>query len=142
MGTIVVGTDGSATADDAVRWAAGEAALRGATVKVVSAYDLPISVETLWLDVEKQLRTAAESAARRAEELVAELSPGTPVETEIADGPAVPALLRAVEGADLLVVGSHGHSALAGIVLGSVALHCAAQAPVSVVVVRRPPTRT
>ena len=42
------------------------------------------------------------------------------------------------ENADLLVVGSHGRSGVAKILLGSVASHVVSHAPCSVLVVRRP----
>jgi nucleotide-binding universal stress UspA family protein len=45
-------------------------------------------------------------------------------------------LLRAAEGADLLVVGSRGHGAFAGMLLGSVSQHCVHHASCPVVVVR------
>ena len=41
------------------------------------------------------------------------------------------------EGADLLVVGSHGRSGMAKLMLGSVATHVIAHAPCSVLVVKR-----
>lgn len=42
------------------------------------------------------------------------------------------------EGADLLVVGSHGRSGMAKLMIGSVASHVIAHAPCSVLVVKRP----
>jgi nucleotide-binding universal stress UspA family protein len=47
-------------------------------------------------------------------------------------------LVDAAEGADLLVVGSHGRSGLSRLVLGSVAMACVNHAPCPVVVVRTP----
>jgi nucleotide-binding universal stress UspA family protein len=47
-------------------------------------------------------------------------------------------LVDASEGADLLVVGSHGRSGLSRLVLGSVAMACVNHAPCPVVVVRTP----
>jgi nucleotide-binding universal stress UspA family protein len=44
-------------------------------------------------------------------------------------------LLKAAEGADLLVVGSRGHGGFAGMLLGSVSEHVAAHSPCPVVVV-------
>ena len=57
-------------------------------------------------------------------------------------------LVDASEGADLLVVGSHGRSGLSRLVLGSVAMACVNHAPCPVVVVAprarltRPPARS
>ncbi len=41
-----------------------------------------------------------------------------------------------LEEADLLVVGSHGHTGLAKVVMGSVAAHVVGHAPCSVLVVK------
>ena len=60
-----------------------------------------------------------------------------PVETQLIEGPAAPAILRvAVEdGCDLIVIGSRGHGQLAGLLLGSVSSAVAqrAQCPVLIV---------
>lgn len=45
-------------------------------------------------------------------------------------------LLDAAQGAELLVVGSRGHHAVSGLLLGSVGLHCATHAPCPVLIVR------
>jgi nucleotide-binding universal stress UspA family protein len=50
-------------------------------------------------------------------------------------------LVRHADGASLLVVGSRSRSRLAGMVLGSVALHCAVHARCPVLVVRPEPDR-
>jgi nucleotide-binding universal stress UspA family protein len=44
METIVVGVDGSDCAGAALEFAAGEAALRGARLRVVSAWDIPPAI--------------------------------------------------------------------------------------------------
>jgi nucleotide-binding universal stress UspA family protein len=53
----------------------------------------------------------------------------------VVQGPAAPPLLRAANGADLLVVGSRGHGQLVGMLLGSVSEQCMTQATCPVVVV-------
>ena len=59
------------------------------------------------------------------------------IEGEPADG-----LIEQSRGADLLVVGSRGHSGLAGTLLGSVSGRCAAHAHCPVLVVHAPAERT
>jgi nucleotide-binding universal stress UspA family protein len=61
--------------------------------------------------------------------------PRVPVQVVTVDGPAEAALVKQAEGAALLVVGSRSRSQLPGMVLGSVALHCAVNAPCPVMVV-------
>ena len=48
---------------------------------------------------------------------------------------AAPALIDEAQGADLLVVGSKGHGAFTGMLVGSVSLHCVTSASCPVVVV-------
>jgi nucleotide-binding universal stress UspA family protein len=56
-------------------------------------------------------------------------------------GEPASALVQAVrdEGADLLVVGSHGRTGLTKLLLGSVSAHAVGHAPCSVLVVKRAP---
>ena len=53
------------------------------------------------------------------------------------EGYPAPTLIDEAREADLLVVGSRGHGAFAGMLLGSVSQHCAQQAACPVVIVRR-----
>jgi nucleotide-binding universal stress UspA family protein len=63
--------------------------------------------------------------------------PGGPTSrVEAVEGPAGDVLVRAAEGAELLVVGGRGRGALRGMLLGSVALHCVLHAPCPVLVLR------
>ena len=67
-----------------------------------------------------------------------------PVAGEVVEGPAADVLTAAARTADLLVLGSHGHSRLRHTVLGSVSEECVRKAncPVVVVPVPAPTTRT
>jgi nucleotide-binding universal stress UspA family protein len=57
-------------------------------------------------------------------------------ETRVIEGHPAPTLVETSQGADLLVVGSSGHGAFVGMLLGSVSAHCARHASCPVVIVR------
>ncbi len=144
FGSIVVGTDGSETAKEAVRQATELAKSIGATVYVVSAYepvpegrlrherqDAPPDLE--WSinpreDVEATLRDAAEGI----EEL------GVKVETVSREGDPADAILDVAEeqDADLIVVGNKGMTGAKRFLLGSVPNKVSHHAPCSVLIIR------
>jgi nucleotide-binding universal stress UspA family protein len=108
---VVVGVDGSAESQKALRWAYDEARTHGAELVAVGVRALPPPI-------------------------VDPPSYGGFGWTMVVDGNAAPALIKAAEGADLLVVGSRGHGAFTGMLLGSVSLHVVTHAPGAVTVVR------
>ena len=139
MSTIVVGVDGSEGGIAALRYALEEARLRGAAVRVVSAWHAPAAAyEAVWvpapLDV-TQFEAIGTDAAKVSIEAVAAESGGIEITTEVAQGQAGHVLLSAAEGADLLVVGSRGLGGFRGLLLGSVSQQCAHHAPCPVVIV-------
>ena len=142
MARIVVGYDGSAGAVRALHWAADEADRRGAELEVVCSWRQPLITGPYTLDVLEYLPSAMEDTAAEAGDLVAKEHGVTEVRTMVTDRPASAALIEASRDADLLVVGSHGHGAFAGLLLGSVSLHCATHAGCPVVVVRPPADTT
>jgi nucleotide-binding universal stress UspA family protein len=134
---IVVGVDGSDPSKRALRWAANQAKLTGAKLKVVTSWEYPPTLG--WappypsdFDPNEDARTALQ------ETIEAVLGPEAALvgETEVTEGHPAFVLTEAARGAELLVVGSRGHGAFAGMVLGSVSEYCAAHAPCPVVVVR------
>jgi nucleotide-binding universal stress UspA family protein len=148
-GTIVVGVDGSEASKEALRWAAAEARLRGARLRVVHAWTVPLSIaapEPSVLghpmlpgpSVEEVRAALAERAERVLDDAVAGLE-GVEVEPELVEGTPAHALVRAAEGADLVVVGSRGLGGFKGLLLGSVSQQCTHHAPCPVVIV--PPAR-
>lgn len=64
--------------------------------------------------------------------------PAVPVVMQVAEGHPAHVLTDAAESAALLVVGSRGHGAFAGMLLGSTSQHCIQHALTPVVVVRQP----
>jgi nucleotide-binding universal stress UspA family protein len=69
-------------------------------------------------------------------------SPEVKIRTSVLEGHPALVLVREAQGADILAVGSRGRNTLAGIMLGSVSLHCVTHASCPVVVARGPEGRT
>jgi nucleotide-binding universal stress UspA family protein len=144
-GRIVVGVDDSEQAAAALRWALTEGVLRQATVEVVHSWSPPLSALPFGATLVIPVDDAAIDAAARAsvDELVdAALrdmyeQPPEVLRTILPGGPST-TLVEVAEGADMLVVGSHGRSGLSRLMLGSVALACVNHAPCPVVVIRKP----
>ncbi|HVM67565.1 MAG TPA: universal stress protein [Acidimicrobiales bacterium] len=132
---IVVGVDGSDSSRRALEWATGEALLRGATLEAVIAWHRPPEMSYPAVPIDNDFEGDARQAL--ANELDAMLGPGAQgVVRRVEPGSAAPVLIEASRGADLLVVGSRGHGAFTGMLLGSVSRHCTAHAHCPVVVVR------
>lgn len=133
---VVVGADGSDSSVAAVRWAARQAQLAGADLRVVHAWRMPyeygMPVDFSDADFEAQARACVKETIDKA------LGDDrrVPVSEAAVHGPAAAVLIEAAQHADLLVVGSHGHGAFAGMLLGSVSQHCIQHAKCPVVVVR------
>lgn len=141
---IVVGTDGSETAAEAVRQAADLAKLAGAELSIVSAYE-PVPkrrVEGEQLDApgdvqheigpREDVNLVLESAAAAAK------SAGVEVRTHPVEADPAEAILSVAEetGADLIVVGNKGMSGARRFLLGSVPNKVSHHAPCSVIIVR------
>jgi nucleotide-binding universal stress UspA family protein len=142
--SIVVGTDGSETATQAVRQAVELAKDIGAKLELVSAYE-PVSDQRLreertdvpddlqWMvnpreDVDATLSDAAEVAKEA----------GVDVETYARQGDPADAILDVAEEnkADLIIVGNKGMTGAKRFLLGSVPNKVSHHAPCSVLIVR------
>jgi nucleotide-binding universal stress UspA family protein len=142
--SIVVGTDGSDTATQAVRQAVDLAGAIGAKLELVSAYE-PVPKQRLqeerrdapedlqWAinpreDVDVTLETAA-AVAREA---------GVPVDVYARQGDPADAVLDVAEEreADLIIVGNKGMTGAKRFLLGSVPNKVSHHAPCSVLIIR------
>jgi nucleotide-binding universal stress UspA family protein len=142
--SIVVGTDGSDTATQAVRQAVDLAAAIGAEIELVSAYE-PVPAPRLreeraqvppdlqWAinpreEVDETLEAAAE-LARAAD---------VPVRTYARQGDPADAILDVAEerSADLIIVGNKGMTGAKRFLLGSVPNKVSHHAPCSVLIIR------
>jgi nucleotide-binding universal stress UspA family protein len=144
FGSIVVGTDGSDTAGEAVRQATALAKNVGDSIELVSAYE-PLTSARLreeqtqvpkdmeWMvnpreDVDATLKTAAESIE----------AAGVTVTIHAREGDPADAILDVAEevNAGLIVVGNKGMTGARRFLLGSVPNKVSHHAPCSVLIIR------
>ncbi|WP_432144502.1 universal stress protein [Streptomyces sp. bgisy084] len=135
-GPVVVGLDGTGNSVPAVLWGAEEAAARGLPLHLLHSWGSPsANVPPAAPEAAGRERRGAE-LLRGAVDLAYTGHPGIPVTTEqVAERPA-DALLERSAQATMLILGSRGHGAIAGFLLGSVSLQVLGQAVCPVVTVR------
>ncbi|WP_055523013.1 universal stress protein [Streptomyces graminilatus] len=132
---ITAGVDGTAESDAALAWAAREAVRR----------DLPLRVVHAWQSVPDQafgaasrethdqwMRDGVDEAARS----VAERHPELDLTVDVVEGNVAHSLAEAAARSEILVLGSRGHGAVVGFLLGSVGQHVIAESTRPVVLVR------
>lgn len=143
---VVVGVDGSGASDRAVDLAAAMAAETAASLHVVTVWTglsrdgrVTALASGMSTDVfSSAARGRAEQVADRAVARAREAHPELDVRRVVVEGYPAQALAEAAEDAALIVVGSRGRGALAGLVLGSVSHGVAHAASCPVMVVRAP----
>ena len=138
---IVAATDGSEESLRAVDWAAREAVLRGAPLRIVSAAaTLPRMMDhhdgSGLEDVTDVLLDHRDRALATAAARAAKVSPDLLVDTDNLPGAPALAVTESGSGALMLVVGSRGVGAFTALILGSVSRYAATHASCPVVVVR------
>jgi nucleotide-binding universal stress UspA family protein len=141
---IVVGTDGSETAAEAVRQATELARLTGATLSIASAFspvssrrvggeqqDAPADVQ-YEIGPREDVNLVLDAAAANAKQA------GVEVQTHAVEGDPADALLNVAEQtkADLLMVGNKGMTGARRFLLGSVPNKISHHAPCSVMIVQ------
>jgi nucleotide-binding universal stress UspA family protein len=142
--SIVVGTDGSETANEAVRQATDLAKAVGARIHLVSAFE-PIGNQRLreertqvpddmqWMVNERE---DVDATLRKTAEDLGEI--GVQVDTYARQGDPADAILDVAEeqGADLIIVGNKGMTGAKRFLLGSVPNKVSHHAPCSVLIIR------
>ncbi len=136
VGAILVGVDGSEGSRQALRWAIGDAAARGAVIQAVIVWQRTFDYgsDRYW-PVDKRI---AEGARKRLAATVAEVvgqNPAVEIDPLVLEGDPGTMLCARSGAADLLVVGSRGLGGFAGLVLGSVSIKCAHHSRCPVVIV-------
>jgi nucleotide-binding universal stress UspA family protein len=151
VGTVVVGVDGSAESRAALEWAAHEARLRKAVLRVVYVYEHTPAWQMYGYGLEAPMVVTTETtpespaddaadAARRARQLVEDMAADVDDRELTVEAMAYQdrrpsrALVELSRDADMLVLGSRGRGGFAGLVLGSVSQQCVHHARCPVVV--------
>jgi nucleotide-binding universal stress UspA family protein len=138
---VVVGVDGSAESAAAVDWVRHYAAATGARVRAILAWHYPgavggppieVAPDAIHGQTEEQMKATLDGVITQ----VYGGEAATGVEAVLGYGHPAQVLIEASKEADLLVVGRRGHRAFAGMLVGSVSLHCVTGAFCPVVVVR------
>jgi len=145
---IVIGYDGSASADAAVNEVLNRTWPAGTEVRIVTAVPVYRTVlpgeglafySPVW---GRTVAAAREQAGRRIDQVIERFGarPDLRTSSELRDEAPAVALLEVVRqwGADLLVLGSQGMSALERLFIGSVCHAMVSNAPCTVEVVRLP----
>jgi nucleotide-binding universal stress UspA family protein len=136
---VVCGIDGSAASQRALEWALQEARYRGCRLRVITAWE--------WDGVEGMVAPATPAEARSQAEMIQrrallaateniDVSP--PVERRLVRGRPAAALCNSSLDAELMVVGSRGHSAVHDTFVGSTSQRVMRHAPCPVVVLPDP----
>jgi nucleotide-binding universal stress UspA family protein len=140
-GSVVVGVDGSASSELALRWALDEARRTHSPLHVVHA----LEVEVVFSD-EHQLGTgeaptSSDPVITSAMDLVRMTAPEVQATGHSVTGPAPTTLIAASRVAGTVVVGAHARGAIPAALLGSVSQDVAVHAHCPVVVVRENSTQ-
>ena len=141
MSGIIVGIDGSGHSQRALEWALKEAAFRRLPVTVLTVHQAVrdnlgfIASYPGDLDLTAKAEAAAQAETER---VLADLGSSRPKSVTVSGVNGIPAreLIKAGEGADMIVVGSRGAGGFSRLLMGSVAGQVAQHAPCPVVIVR------
>ena len=141
--TIVVGFDGSEGGAAALEFAAGEASLRNARLRIVAAWQVPVAaygadfVPMLDAETLDAFRVRARQVADDALATAKALEPSLEVEALAPEGQPADVLLEQAADAELIVVGRRGRGGFKSLLLGSTSQQVVHYATCPVVVVNQ-----
>ncbi len=149
---ILLATDGSAHSKAMVKKFASRTFAPNTKVRIISVYESSyymLNTDTMGVSNEYYAIAAnyskklTKDAVENAATILRKINPKLSISTAIIEGSAKSVILEEAEkfAADLIVVGSHGHGAVAGFLLGSVSQAVALHAKCSVEIVRNEKTK-
>lgn len=142
---IVVGLDGSEQSAAALRWSVEECRLRGSALIAVHVWQSPFLLGLRdpalgWPYFDPEVIDPEHLKELARDQLSQAVAPargaGVELQELLVEGNPAEALIELSAEAEMLVLGSRGHTALSGLLLGSVSHACAMHATCPVVVVR------
>jgi nucleotide-binding universal stress UspA family protein len=140
MPGILVGLDGSNYSERALEWAAKEAALRNAPLRVLAVHTVPVGWSGRGVPdpVDNELVVSTKAAAQElTDKVLAGIGSARPtgVTVDAVNGIPADVLLHASEDADMIVLGARGGGGFARLRLGSVSDQVAHHAHCPVVII-------
>jgi nucleotide-binding universal stress UspA family protein len=137
---IVVGVDGSQSAQAALAWAVQEAAVTGACVDAVCAYIYTIALSHHALSQVPFDERLRQDAWRVVDEAISGLADtrGVTINPIVCEGQPADVLVACATDADLVVLGTRGLGSLKGLLLGSVTRRVMTRVACPIVVVPAP----
>ncbi|MHB9864054.1 universal stress protein [Streptomyces sp. YIM S03343] len=133
---IMAGIDGSQESLAALAWAAREAVRRDRALRVVHAWQYEPHEGLGAIGGRDKQASWIRQGVADAVRAVTVRHPGLEVSTEVLEGAPAETLVAAAADAELVALGSRGHGAVVGFLLGSVGQHVIAGARRPVVLVR------
>lgn len=141
-GTVLVGADGSDPSLTALRWAARYAQQTSSALRVVWAWQPPVTSGLGFGYMPQEAFEMPADAPRKVQAYVTDSLAGAysdlPVDAVVRVGNAAQVLLDESVSCDLLVIGRRGEGGFADVLIGSVSRTVSAHADVPVVVVPHP----
>jgi nucleotide-binding universal stress UspA family protein len=145
---ILLATDGFAHSKAMVKEFASRTFAPNTKVRIISVYErsyymlntAPLGVMNEYYDTaDRYSQKLAEDTVKKAATTLHKKNAALSISTAAIEGPPKSIILEEAEkfGANLIVVGSHGHGAVAGFLLGSVSQSVALHAKCSVEIVRK-----
>lgn len=140
---ILAPTDFSPGAEPARRWAIGVGNAYGAEVIILHVLDMSVAafagMPSEWATVAAMSRLIDKARAEAKTQMARLARRHSSVRTMIREGSPRPTILQvaAKEGADLIVMGTHGRSGVSRVLFGSVAEHVVRHSRIPVLTIRR-----
>lgn len=144
---LTVGVDGSEASSAALEWAAREADRRGASLRVVNAYSVPVHGDYAGASVYpagdlETLHAECVKAVNSQVSFIRKAYPNVEIDMRVESGWPTSALIDNSKDADIVIAGSHGTGSISALFLGSVAHHVAHRASCAAVLVPSCPIST